>query len=335
MSIHDQLSLQANSVEEMALIGRSLAKSIYIRPLTISLSGELGAGKTTLVQGLAEGLGVESRITSPTFALEQRYGDDLSHIDLYRLNEKQTNDFIAHTLDFPGIRCIEWPERHVDTKADITIHIEETPKKERIVHIKFLDIEIPSHEEIQKWVKHVHLPENVQKHMAQVTNVAMKVTDLLTANGTVVRKKALEAASLTHDLLRFVDFKEWQGEGAPPSDETIGRWESLREQYGAPHEAAAENFLIDFGYPEIGKIVRPHRGFTRAGELEQEVGTIEQKILCYADKRVRFDTVVSLDERFDDFAVRYEHGEESSRAKAWRAKTKQLEKELFPEGVPF
>lgn len=61
----------------------------------VALSGELGAGKTTLVQGLAAGLGIQDRVTSPTFTLVNEYqgrqGRRLLHIDLYRLGERPEN----------------------------------------------------------------------------------------------------------------------------------------------------------------------------------------------------------------------------------------------------
>jgi tRNA threonylcarbamoyladenosine biosynthesis protein TsaE len=79
----------------------------------LALSGDLGAGKTTFVQGLALGLGIEEVVQSPTFVLLNIYQDRLFHFDLYRL--KQSSDFIG--LGFEeyfqkgGICAIEWPDR--------------------------------------------------------------------------------------------------------------------------------------------------------------------------------------------------------------------------------
>jgi len=91
-------------------IGRRLKPSDYI-----CLYGELGAGKTTLVQGIAEGLGVEEEyITSPSFALVNEYHGRLVlyHIDLYRLSEPDELEGIGFT-EFPGegVVALEWPER--------------------------------------------------------------------------------------------------------------------------------------------------------------------------------------------------------------------------------
>jgi tRNA threonylcarbamoyladenosine biosynthesis protein TsaE len=54
-------------------LGASLVRSLHVLPLTILLDGELGSGKTTFLQGFASALGVKEPVSSPTFALEQRY----------------------------------------------------------------------------------------------------------------------------------------------------------------------------------------------------------------------------------------------------------------------
>lgn len=102
---------QVRSAEELVALGKRFATELP--PNTIlALSGELGAGKTTFVQGLAEGLGVEGPVVSPTFVLLNIY-ERLYHFDLYRL--KEPADFLALGFDEyfskGGICVIEWPER--------------------------------------------------------------------------------------------------------------------------------------------------------------------------------------------------------------------------------
>ena len=83
--------------------------------VVILLSGPLGAGKTVLVQGLADGLDVVTKVKSPTFALEHRHGGrwDLYHFDLYRLAPGSDLDDLGLTelFDGPDIVAIEWPDR--------------------------------------------------------------------------------------------------------------------------------------------------------------------------------------------------------------------------------
>ncbi len=287
------------------------------------------------MQGLAEGLGVKERVVSPTYALEQRYSDLLSHMDLYRLSEKQAKEFIA-TLDvFPGIRAVEWSNRHDALEHGIAVEIKELSKG-REVTISFSDLPIPSDKAIDAWRKEVRLPKHIIRHTEAVAEVAGRLADELMKQGTVVRKNALLAAAKAHDLLRFVDFQSWDGdEMYTPVKEDIPIWTTYKEKYGAPHEKAAELFLREHGFAEIGTMIRPHRGYSPASGETIVLKTIEQKVLAYSDKRVRFDEVVSLDDRFDDFVRRYGDGKESDHGKGWREFMKKLEEELFPGGAPF
>ena len=84
----------------------------------IGLTGDLGAGKTQLVKGIARGLGIASRIQSPTFTLIHEYRDGrlpLYHIDLYRLDTPQ-QVFAAGLEEYfrqsDGVTIVEWAERY-------------------------------------------------------------------------------------------------------------------------------------------------------------------------------------------------------------------------------
>jgi len=118
------LKLHSRSRQETLDHGRSLAKSIK-KGAIIALHGDLGAGKTTFVKGLAEGLGAaqENEITSPTFTYLQSYGD-LHHFDLYRLNDAE--EFYSMGFDEyfdDGCCCVEWPERLGKSLPETALHI--------------------------------------------------------------------------------------------------------------------------------------------------------------------------------------------------------------------
>jgi tRNA threonylcarbamoyladenosine biosynthesis protein TsaE len=86
------------------------------RGLVIALSGDLGAGKTQLVKGIARGLGVTARAHSPTFTLVNEYGGGrlkLFHLDLYRLETREQifSAGIEEFLQPDGVAVIEWAER--------------------------------------------------------------------------------------------------------------------------------------------------------------------------------------------------------------------------------
>ena len=103
-----------SSPEEMIAYGKQLAATLPPGSI-LALSGDLGAGKTTFVQGLALGLQIDQPVQSPTFIYFNQYEGEkpLFHFDLYRMKGPQ--DFLGMGFDeyfeAEGICAIEWPER--------------------------------------------------------------------------------------------------------------------------------------------------------------------------------------------------------------------------------
>lgn len=107
------MRITTNSADETVALGERLGK--LLRPGDVlALSGDLGAGKTTLTRGIAVGLGVEADIHSPTFTLIHEHPGPvpLYHIDLYRLSSEQEAEWIGieDYLYGDGVTIIEWAE---------------------------------------------------------------------------------------------------------------------------------------------------------------------------------------------------------------------------------
>lgn len=129
-----------HSEAETARIGRDLAGSLDSGAVVV-LSGDLGAGKTAFVRGMAEGLGIDPQdVSSPTFTLIQEYRGGrltLFHIDLYRLQPREVDDLgLEEMARGGGVMAIEWPDRLPRPLGDaITVHIEHGDETTRTISI--------------------------------------------------------------------------------------------------------------------------------------------------------------------------------------------------------
>lgn len=110
-----QLTLNLQDEHETEQVGQRMAVSM-MAPLTVYLSGPLGAGKSTLIRALLRSKGVKGPIKSPTYALVEPYSFSsysIYHFDFYRFfdeNEWEESGFRDYFSD-PSIRFVEWPEK--------------------------------------------------------------------------------------------------------------------------------------------------------------------------------------------------------------------------------
>lgn len=116
------MEVLTHSPQETASLGRKLAQTLQGGEV-LALQGDLGSGKTTFVQGLAEGLGIRRRVLSPTFIIRRSYTGklNLEHFDFYRLNRPE--DLAGLDLDDvlgtpKTVVILEWPERVGLDKSD-------------------------------------------------------------------------------------------------------------------------------------------------------------------------------------------------------------------------
>lgn len=133
----------SNSPEETIAIGRELA-SLLAPPRIVVLSGDLGAGKTTLVKGIAQGFqaAAEEDVTSPTFTLIHEYrgpSATVYHIDLYRVDTPRELDTLAldDLMSANSILLIEWGEKFERFKRerDVEVALERVSENQRRISV--------------------------------------------------------------------------------------------------------------------------------------------------------------------------------------------------------
>lgn len=317
----------------------SLAHTLYRTPVNVLLEGDLGGGKTTFVQALCEELGITEPVTSPTFALEQIYetadGTPFTHIDLYRIPEQDVQSFLEQSGDHKGIRCIEWASRGSFEDRDdcITVRLDDASSASgRNARVTFRDALLPSPDDIDRWRTDVRLPDHIVRHCDKVAEVAVLCADHLIKHGIVVRRSALESAARLHDLLRFVDFNGSQSHLFPTDPDNERFWAEQKKAYpDMRHERACASFLRKKGFATIADIVEPHGAMLPSPPRTKA----EQLLLYYADKRVKFEEVVTIQERFDDFKKRYANGENTPEAKAMLREALKVEEQLFKGKPPL
>lgn len=133
----------SSSVEATEQLGASLARILSPGDI-VAFTGELGAGKTAFIRGMAVGLGLDFRVTSPTYTIVNEYPGaiPLFHFDLYRLGGSDElydigwEDYISRG----GICAVEWSERAVDELSGcITVNISRLSDDERSIIIEGID----------------------------------------------------------------------------------------------------------------------------------------------------------------------------------------------------
>lgn len=134
------MTLVTNSEAETVEAGRTLARELRADDVVL-LTGDLGAGKTAFVRGLAEGLGVDPReVSSPTFTIIQEYRGGrltLYHVDLYRLAPREVEELGLDDLTIEGgVVAVEWPDRWNNAPADaVRVDLQASGERDRTITI--------------------------------------------------------------------------------------------------------------------------------------------------------------------------------------------------------
>lgn len=138
-----QLTVRTSGPEDTRALAAAVTEGIREGDAVV-LTGELGAGKTVFAQGVARALGVERRVTSPTFTILRRYEGDvrLVHVDVYRLNEMQ--DFVElgeeSLLGPDEVTLIEWGDTVTPLlprdRLEVELLLGDGGDDERIAHLR-------------------------------------------------------------------------------------------------------------------------------------------------------------------------------------------------------
>lgn len=140
--------IKINSEYEMIHLGEVLS-NYYYPNLVISLTGDLGAGKTTFTKGVGKALGIKRTINSPTFTIMKIYNDtnqlnginSLYHLDIYRLKDSSGDFELEEYFYLGGLSIVEWADNAPDLIPDNSwrMEISNIGTNERKVHLIFND----------------------------------------------------------------------------------------------------------------------------------------------------------------------------------------------------
>ncbi|MEK7529044.1 MAG: tRNA (adenosine(37)-N6)-threonylcarbamoyltransferase complex ATPase subunit type 1 TsaE [Patescibacteria group bacterium] len=323
--------------------GEKLVQNVKY-PRVVCLYGDLGSGKTTFVQGMARGLGVPAKtVKSPTFVLMNVYRGKkgtLFHFDCYRASAKsELFDDISEALAKPNAWvAIEWADKvRGYLPADrIDVYLRHRGESQRTMTMRQYKkkIRIPGMTEIRTLFRRYHTPEHVKQHCAAVAKLATHIARCMSRQGTPVNIQLVRAAALLHDVVRVVDFRTFSKEKfekTPKYADWIF-WTRLRKKYQGLHHADVAHLLLSKKYPELATIIQKHKYV----QLKKGFESWEEKIVFYADKRVKHDNIVSLKERIRDGRIRNApHMIGSQSEKNLDLKAQKLEREIMARLAPY
>jgi tRNA threonylcarbamoyladenosine biosynthesis protein TsaE len=134
---------ETSSAAETEALGARIAARLGPGDVVV-VSGELGAGKTTLIRGACRALGVEEPVTSPTFTIGQRYGGGrlpVSHLDLYRLADLEGEDpaLLDDYLRPDSVAFVEWPAAGAERlgRPALEVRLEHRGEERRAIEVEW------------------------------------------------------------------------------------------------------------------------------------------------------------------------------------------------------
>jgi putative nucleotidyltransferase with HDIG domain len=144
---------------------------------------------------------------------------------------------------------------------------------------------IPTREECLMLMARHGMLDNIVEHSLKVAKVALFLSSELNKSGQRIDLQLVEASSLLHDITKTVCLRTKED-----------------------HTRTGYDLLKEIGYERVGEVVAQHVWLTKRGDASS---VLEEEVVNYADKRVRHDEIVSLEERFNDLKNRYGRNDES------------------------
>ena len=119
-----KLNIIIKTEEEMNKLGQIIGSLCYPK-IVLAMNGDLGAGKTTLTKGIGKALGIKRVINSPTFTIMKVYEGvmPLYHLDVYRIEDSNTDFELEEYFDLDGISVVEWADNIKDLLPENTIYL--------------------------------------------------------------------------------------------------------------------------------------------------------------------------------------------------------------------
>lgn len=196
---------------------------------------------------------------------------------------------------------------------------------------------LPTRRECFGLLKEYHVPSRIVRHSLAVAKLAVFLAERLNEKGIAIDIDLVERACLLHDLARVRDFREcdYGNLKQTVTDQDKAKWRQIRTRYKAScHEDVAYDLLKE-KYPAIASTIKKHR-YEAVLDEKDRPSTWEEKLVYYADKRVKHDRIVTLKERLEDAHHRNAHLRQTqSQNKIDTAKVDrlifELEQEIFTE----
>mgnify|MGYP001589663148 CR=1 FL=1 len=165
-------------------------------------------------------------------------------------------------------------------------------------------MKLPSVEECNALFNRYHVPKNIFTHCKKVSELAVSIAERLKKRGIGINVELVRIGALMHDWMKAATLEALDRPpfSYKPTQQEIAAWKELRARFKGMHESEITHELLKDKYPELTAFLMHERAIAHDLSIKR---SWEEKIVHYADWRAYGDKVIPLNERMDDFFVRY------------------------------